>query len=244
MSGVGRRVRIRDAAHGHKAREITCQWCGLSVMRVVRGRKDAARCCSRSCGFELLRQERRLAREVRLASLPPKGPALTTKPCANCASDFNGRATQLYCSQRCQTQAQSKRSSQANKAPRQCKECATQFAPAYGDKRRDYCSSACMDRSLNRTRGHVERARLRRVKVEPVNPTKVFDRDGWRCHLCGRATPRKLRGTLKPNAPELDHIVPLSKGGEHSYRNTACACRECNHRKSDTVLGQPSLLAA
>jgi 5-methylcytosine-specific restriction endonuclease McrA len=70
----------------------------------------------------------------------------------------------------------------------------------------------------------------------------VFERDGWRCHLCHRKTPQRLRGTHKSAAPELDHIVPISKGGAHSYANTACSCRRCNGLKSNNVLGQPSLL--
>jgi 5-methylcytosine-specific restriction endonuclease McrA len=32
--------------------------------------------------------------------------------------------------------------------------------------------------------------------------------------------------------------MPLSKGGEHSYRNTACSCRECNLKKGDKAFGQ------
>lgn len=73
---------------------------------------------------------------------------------------------------------------------------------------------------------------------EKVDPLRVFARDGWRCKLCGIKTPPALRGTYKANAPELDHIVPVSKGGAHTYLNTQCACRKCNGLKSDRPLGQ------
>lgn len=105
-------------------------------------------------------------------------------------------------------------------------------------------SAALARRKSSRIRKAMDRARLKRVTVEKVDPFKVFDRDGWRCHLCGGRTPKELRGTYKDRAPELDHIVPLSKGGEHSYANTACSCRKCNGAKGDTILGQPSLLIA
>ncbi|QDP57374.1 MAG: putative HNH endonuclease [Prokaryotic dsDNA virus sp.] len=62
--------------------------------------------------------------------------------------------------------------------------------------------------------------------------------------MCGCKTPEAKRGTYAANAPELDHIIPLAKGGAHSKANTACSCRRCNIAKSDKVLGQPSLLAA
>ena len=87
------------------------------------------------------------------------------------------------------------------------------------------------------------RARRRLARVETFDPFEVFDRDGWRCHLCGVKTPKKLRGTYADNAPELDHIVPLSQGGEHSKRNTACSCRKCNIEKADKPLGQMLLIA-
>jgi len=83
---------------------------------------------------------------------------------------------------------------------------------------------------------------MRAVAVESVDPIKVFDRDGWRCQLCGKKTPKAKRGTYSRNAPELDHIMPLSLGGEHSYRNTQCLCRSCNGSKSNTPMGQLSLL--
>lgn len=84
--------------------------------------------------------------------------------------------------------------------------------------------SMCTKR--NRHQASKRRKLIERgVRVETVDPMRVLERDRWRCQLCGRSTPRRLRGTIKPNAPELDHIVPISKGGAHSYLNTQCACR-------------------
>lgn len=112
-----------------------------------------------------------------------------------------------------------------------------------------YCSSRCVQTQphyteFKRTARLKGKARKRAATVESVSPARVFERDGWICHLCGGKTLKDKRGTYHPKAPELDHIVPLSKGGEHSYRNTACAHRKCNAAKSDTIMGQPSLLAA
>jgi len=60
--------------------------------------------------------------------------------------------------------------------------------------------------------------------------------------MCGTKTPQRLRGTLNKKAPELDHIVPMSKGGAHSYMNTQCLCRACNGAKSNEVIGQLRLV--
>lgn len=78
---------------------------------------------------------------------------------------------------------------------------------------------------------------------ERFDPVEVFERDGWRCHMCGANTPKVLRGTHHDSAPELDHIVTIFEGGEHSRRNTACSCRKCNIAKGAKSYGQLRLLA-
>mgnify|MGYP001613519254 CR=1 FL=1 len=88
------------------------------------------------------------------------------------------------------------------------------------------------------------KARQRGNECESVDPLKVFDRDRWRCQLCGVKTPREKRGTCADSAPELDHILPLSLGGPHSYVNTQCACRRCNQTKGATPRGQMQLALA
>lgn len=96
-----------------------------------------------------------------------------------------------------------------------CKECHITF---HGDASRIFCSDKCAGRYGRRIRRQKERARLRNVKVDNVNPLIVFTKHDWHCALCGIETPKQLKGTIKDNAPpELDHIIPLSKGGEHSY---------------------------
>jgi 5-methylcytosine-specific restriction endonuclease McrA len=87
------------------------------------------------------------------------------------------------------------------------------------------------------------RAVERGIAAERFDPFEIFNRDGWRCHICGVKTPKRLRGTFEDNAPELDHIIPLAAGGEHSRRNTACSCRKCNRIKGATPLGQMRLVA-
>jgi 5-methylcytosine-specific restriction endonuclease McrA len=60
--------------------------------------------------------------------------------------------------------------------------------------------------------------------VEDVDPRVVFERDKGICGIC-----RKLVD-VKSNW-ELDHIVPLSKQGPHSYANIQLAHRRCNRSK-------------
>jgi 5-methylcytosine-specific restriction endonuclease McrA len=114
-----------------------------------------------------------------------------------------------------------------------------------------FCSSVCRGRhhrAIPTYRVHkrswrkADKAKKRGVTVEVFDPLEVLERDGWRCHLCGYMTRKAMRGTYHPKTPELDHIVPISKGGEHSRRNTACACRSCNQTKLNRSLGQLRLI--
>lgn len=130
-----------------------------------------------------------------------------------------------------------------------CDECGAVFCPLYGVKPgvKRLCSDDC---SRSRRRQQVRAAKLKRRAVERgadaehVNPWRVFARDGWKCKMCGIDTPKRLRGTIEHNAPELDHVHPVSKGGAHTYANTQCLCRSCNQFKLDRTMEQMARLLA
>lgn len=61
------------------------------------------------------------------------------------------------------------------------------------------------------------------TQVEPVSHVLVAERDGWRCAIC--------RGEVTRETWSLDHVVPLSKGGAHTYANVVLAHRSCNVRR-------------
>lgn len=136
---------------------------------------------------------------------------------------------------------------------RSCKQCQNTFLYRMGSGLvKTYCNSCTKQRNkdlkkeqrkINRKKygsngSHRQRAKRAGVHYESIKSIKVLERDGWKCHLCGIATPKKLRGTFEPNAPELDHIVTIAEGGAHTYSNVACACRSCNLKKGGKSLGQ------
>lgn len=103
------------------------------------------------------------------------------------------------------------------------------------DPLKSLCAS-CKKEKRSSTLRRAKAIRRGAYVAERFDPIEILERDGWRCHICGRDTPKVLRGSFADNAPELDHIVPISKGGEHSRLNTACACRRCNIVKSNRPL--------
>lgn len=70
--------------------------------------------------------------------------------------------------------------------------------------------------SVIRLRNFVRIPYSRRV---PLNRKTVFLRDAHRCQYCGH------------QAENLDHVVPKSQGGSHTWENVVACCRHCNTRK-------------
>jgi 5-methylcytosine-specific restriction endonuclease McrA len=80
-----------------------------------------------------------------------------------------------------------------------------------------------------------KRARAYGVRYERISRHEVFHWDGWRCQICGIETPQSLDGSNCSNAPTIDHIIPISKGGHHLFANLQTACRSCNTIKGDRL---------
>lgn len=90
------------------------------------------------------------------------------------------------------------------------------------------------------------RTRCRRFGVfyDPkVTRPAVFERDGYRCHICKKKTLVKYvvrDGRAHPKSPTVDHHpYPLSAGIKgHEWDNVRCACLRCNVRKGASWSGQ------
>jgi len=55
---------------------------------------------------------------------------------------------------------------------------------------------------------------------------RILARDAYTCTYCGAS-----------DANEVDHIVPLKRGGSDDPDNLTTACRTCNIRKKDNSIG-------
>ena len=66
----------------------------------------------------------------------------------------------------------------------------------------------------------------------PLTRRAVFARDDWKCQYCSSP------------AENLDHVVPRSKGGEHTWENVVAACRRCNSKKENRMAEDAGLRLA
>lgn len=114
-----------------------------------------------------------------------------------------------------------------------CRECGTKFTAQRGTKPRVLCD-VCLDeaaRAYRRKVKAVRRSREKLARVEAVKPAEIYDRDGYLCRLCSQPLAIDQR-VPHPQAPTLDHVVPLARGGEHSRANLQAAHFLCNSLKA------------
>lgn len=63
-----------------------------------------------------------------------------------------------------------------------------------------------------------------------LNKRSVFARDNYRCQYCGAP------------AENIDHVIPRSRGGEHSWENVVASCKSCNSKKEDRLLSETNFV--
>lgn len=83
----------------------------------------------------------------------------------------------------------------------------------------------------------VRRMRIRdNGSAETILAEHVFERDSWTCQICAEPVLRQSADVYHDLIPTLDHIVPLARGGTHTYDNVQCAHWICNSRKCDSMV--------
>jgi 5-methylcytosine-specific restriction endonuclease McrA len=204
--------------------ERLCEVCGVSY----RPTYGSQRTCGRQCGKflkwvnagKLLSEPRLYGQHTRL---------IVCQVCGRLAPKVGNRVLCGDCTQH-DRNASRWRATVASRPPARCGKCAAAVPRHQGRVLCRACAAADERRRKAATGNHRKRARKAGVHYETVNKQRVFERDGYRCYICGRKT--SIRGgPFSPRYPTLDHLVPFACGGPHTYANTACACRECNTRK-------------
>lgn len=247
----GRKFCSTACQHASLRRDGTlceCAFCGVEY-RNKRRNGEGNKFCSRECAFAWKKspEGRAQAREATLRHLGTSGLSLSykehlkrgyrLKPCEACGKPHNGMGA--TCSQECRTVRflQYQWETQTKGKVNTCLVCGAQWCGLLGGGGyRSYCSDECRRegrRDAKRWAKRKRRLREAAADADRISRRAVFERDGWRCQACGCDTPEELMGTCDDDAPELDHIVPLAKGGAHTYGNVQLLCRTCNGLKSD-----------
>lgn len=174
--------------------------------------------------------------------------------CEECGSSFefrpNGKPAKR-CSDECRRAHSAKRARVArasgawidrrpNRGPwsgaKTCRYCGDDFEARSPKSEVCYAQKCQSRRNADRCRPFTaeRRARKRDAVSERFDPRDVFARDGWICGLCGESVDPALTWPA-PKSASLDHVVPLSRGGDHTLANTQLAHLTCNTAKGARV---------
>lgn len=81
--------------------------------------------------------------------------------------------------------------------------------------------------------GHARRARAQGGDYDfKVTRAAIRQRDGDACHYCGRTMDfARTQRTITAEKATIEHVVPISAAGGHTFENVVLACWGCNSEK-------------
>lgn len=128
---------------------------------------------------------------------------------------------------------------------KRCVICGKEFIPQHG--RMLACSEICTQKQKNLAKKQSRHTRKVRKKCNgeidhSISLEKLIMRDKNTCHICGHRCDSRdfvidINGNYITggNHPSIDHVMPLSKGGSHTWGNIKLAHHRCNSQKSDML---------
>ncbi len=231
-----------------------CQYCGDEYYPKA---PDRTKFCSRKC-FQLNKKEKtgflqlahdypsyilnghgRIKRHIKLKT--------DISYCSNCSAVIRFRSQHCTnCRKEVGWISSYKRRFGNIYGTRKCKQCGKDFEKEFRNKRSVFCSTECSDKYSRREQrkkpeyrakhGIQKRARKNKIKITAIDGTITVDylgnRDGWKCGLCRKNLSKKYKNP-HPLSITIDHIIPLSMGGQHTKANTQLAHNRCNYMKGN-----------
>lgn len=231
----------RTVKHKH-----TCEYCGKEFEHTSR---KTIKFCSKECSLEhnkkelFIREQERKRNYLELNTVYIK--------CNNCGMTFGTtKSNAKFCSKNCRRLHDNELQKQYARKKRsmftvdkKCEECGKHFLTTYGNK--IFCSNKCNQKYHYRIREVSRREKIiKNGSVDwSISVERLYKRDKGKCYLCKEHCDMNdyyindnnvlICGN---NYPSIDHVIPISKGGTHSWDNVRLAHRHCNAIKRDTLL--------
>lgn len=108
----------------------------------------------------------------------------------------------------------------------ECLYCGDKFTPKNINQK--FCGTKCKGHYKAHKDSLLKRCATYGTKEidESITLPKVYKRDRH-CYICGKR-PLFNVDIYDDLYPNVDHIVPISKGGSHTWDNVKLTCRKCN----------------
>lgn len=166
------------------------------------------------------------------------------RTCAGCDSQIRPgareRNARKWCTETCRVRAHRNAHPKPEPIPteRSCAECGARFM---GKGKTALCSVECKRLRANRLRREsgattrymkvrIARRRANGNYKKRVNRHSIADRDGWVCQICTEGIDPSAAWP-DPSSLSIDHITPVSLGGDDSDENLRASHLSCNVRR-------------
>lgn len=206
-----------------------CQMCkGTIPPALTRAAKYCSSRCTKAAG-------KRHAGITKRVDLLPRTPI-----CQFCSApmpDARGFSAK-YCSNRCAIWAENPTYTYEQRtAAHRCVRCDVHFQPKRIDQA--YCTPRC--RQLTNAENRLKR--MAALPRENFEDREIFERDQWRCRLCGEPIDPSLK-KRSPKLGTLDHIIPVSDAScpGHVKFNVAASHLGCNQGRRGITEADHELL--
>lgn len=177
--------------------------------------------CSSNCREKQYEKDKNKGRKIRFYKVN----------CDYCKTKKLSKIKRRYCSEQCADKHYEIKRRNRKRKLKKCKMC-----KSWHTKKGMYCSVYCGKKAhKHNSSQRMILARKNGQFDADIDIYKLIERDGGRCYLCGDDVLFSYHYN-DPKYPTVEHVIPITKGGTHSWDNVKVACRECNTRKSTTLI--------
>lgn len=227
-----------------RTEELACSICGSTFVRTVVGPPPTY--CSGTCraraGARRAKEDGRweLRLERKRQETVAKRQAVNPILCIQCGSEFKPKSQRSkLCSLQCakayhrDSRTEQCERDDCTKPVRAKRLCTGHYNKTYyPDRSKRWPEDPANKAKRDLVRAKRRRAATRGADAEDVDRVVVGERDRWVCGICLRKVDKAI-AYPHPHSQSLDHVIPLSEGGPHTYANTRIAHLECNIHRSD-----------
>ena len=123
---------------------------------------------------------------------------------------------------------------EANHRFGECVVCGSQYE-TYNPMQKTCCTKCSRKLANARKQNRIPKEQ---IIDSDITLEALYRRDSGVCYLCGKQCDwdDKDGNKVGPNYPSIDHLIPVARGGLHSWSNVRLAHFKCNAYKSDTIL--------
>lgn len=223
------RRRERRRQYSKSKPMVECAGCG-KLIRQRRGNTLYGRYCSQECALSVRRRPEPLCVPDRCSIRP--------FACKWCGTISISRHRKRFCDKdcfnkfyNCNVRIRPEELPWRHEV-RTCSRCLAFFVPA--SESQVWCSKQC---------GKRVRKQRRRANgpKDQIAIGRLARRDGWICQLCAGPVNREAFSNHNLDAT-IDHIVPVSQGGTHTWDNVQLAHFICNSRRGTSPLPRRGLM--